>query len=629
MLRKLALDQTKIYEKAIVIEEISNMLLSFVRGDRHHIAIGSEQGDIEKWDDIVIETNDSKFIHVQVKRQTTPFSKDPCIRDKYGKKSKKREGEYKELSQLDETFKSMKEALVSSKESKEFWLILPDGAINIKKDLEIRHFRQLCEVHVKSITTPIDLERLASEDASVRKIFEWLTTWCEFENWEEILKAIRVLKISTPGLEAEIDERSKRNLGQIFRASEVDTVFNMIRNYIDDNSTYAGAIRPRQLMFQLKDYIKPETKIWTMFKTKGSSWNLSGILDLEVNDEIERPSVIVPALWSEDNTNARSLKIQGKCVESCQVSESLMRLSLHPRASFDILCSDKPSWYEAIRRKTGGTLGVSSTDMIDMRLLDGLDIFTPSESKDLITNNEKEDFSEQLHIEMLSITFNLVDCALAKKIREMQRSVLRDRVESRWSEWKKTLEVNIDEQRSLFTKILHPNAEGMLVEGELRVGPKTVELICEALFFMIIASVCLSDETNQDWKVVADKLEMRSVGLAFWSGPSSSKGNVIRIDDEGVKKLIENESSEILIISQATASDIEIYEDDIYGGEERVGLLTYPNNPKLLITNDFKFRRLLSRGDIAQMKEFFQNKLNKYDCSFDKAISVAVDEVAK
>ena len=76
MLKKLRLDQTKVYEKCLALEEISTMLVSFVKGLPHHLAIGAEQGDIDKWDDLVIQTNNSDYIHVQVKRQTTPFSLD-------------------------------------------------------------------------------------------------------------------------------------------------------------------------------------------------------------------------------------------------------------------------------------------------------------------------------------------------------------------------------------------------------------------------------------------------------------------------------------------------------------------------------------------------------------------------
>ena len=105
MLKKLALDQTKVYERHLALEEISKMLVFFVKGLPHHLAIGAEQGDIDKWDDLVIQTNTGSYIHVQAKRQTTPFSSDPIIRDKLSQG--KREGVPRDLSTFDKTLKSL------------------------------------------------------------------------------------------------------------------------------------------------------------------------------------------------------------------------------------------------------------------------------------------------------------------------------------------------------------------------------------------------------------------------------------------------------------------------------------------------------------------------------------------
>ena len=55
MLAKLRLDQTKKYEQALAAYEIAVMLVDFALGRKHYMRIGSEQGGISKWDDIVIE----------------------------------------------------------------------------------------------------------------------------------------------------------------------------------------------------------------------------------------------------------------------------------------------------------------------------------------------------------------------------------------------------------------------------------------------------------------------------------------------------------------------------------------------------------------------------------------------
>lgn len=235
MNKKLKLDQTKTYEKHLALEEISTMLVSFVKGLPHHFAIGAEQGDIDKWDDLVIQTNTGGYIHVQAKRQTTDFRPSGSIkRDKYVKD--KRKGEPKVLSPLDETFKSLGER-VSKKNSdsndlqKEFWLELPESSIEIKKGLKISHLRDLCEVQIRSVTTLIGLIALTKTNSNAKNIFLWLTTWCDFKDWDHIFKAFKILKIKTSGMETDIVTRVEKNLSQIFVTTEIEKVSKLIRNY--------------------------------------------------------------------------------------------------------------------------------------------------------------------------------------------------------------------------------------------------------------------------------------------------------------------------------------------------------------------------------------------------------------
>lgn len=631
MLKKLRLDQTKKYERCLAIEVISEMLLAFINGRPYYLAIGAEQGNIDKWDDFVINKNDGGNIYIQVKRQTTHFSTDSIIRDRY--KQGKRKGEFRDLSPLDETLKSLGKRisanLTSSNDLKdEFWIELPESSTMIKEGLEIRDFRNICEVNIKNVTTLEDLSKLASIDQTTSNIYDWLTTWCDFKDWEHILKALKILKTITAGLEVDIKKRSTNNLRQVFRESDIENAYSLISDYLDENETYAGAIKPRQLLNKLRNYILPEICRWTSFQTNGSTWSISGIHDMKDINRIESPSVIVPALWSKVNVNARLLKIDGICQENCLVSESLMRLSLHPQGSFDIICSDKSSWENSIRIKIGGTIGVAKNDLNDLRLLDGLERSSHSESLELNTIDKKEDFAKELQNEMYKLTFKLVDTAILNKLQGMERSDLRSEVEKRWITWKQLLENNFEEQKKLFSKILHPNAEGKSILGELRVGPKTAYLLCESIFLLLIVSVCLGDEDNQNWISVKNKLKMNSVGLAYWSGPADGSRKVIEIDDDaGIGKLLENEQGQIIIIPQSKLTEADAFKDDICGDITKLGLLTHPSYPKLLITNERKFNRELAKGDVAKLRSYFQSILDKYENIIENEVKKVVDEV--
>lgn len=631
MLKKLRLDQTKRYEQYLALEEISKMLIAFVEGCPHHLAIGAEQGDIDKWDDLVIQTNVDGYIYVQAKRQETDFSNDSIIRDRYNSRSK-RAGDFKDLSPFDETIKSLGEYISKNKlgSKNKFWLELPESSIQIKKGLEIRHLKSLCHNQITSVTTPADLKALEGIDNQVKIIHEWLTTWCDFGDWDHILEALKILEIRNSGSEKDIKYRVDNNLSRIFKATEITTVCRLIFSYLDENSTYAGAIKPRQLLFLLKDYLLPTIYRWTLFKNNNSYWNICGINDLEYNNEIERPEVIVPAFWSIKNENARHLKIDGECEENCLISGSLMRLALHPEGTFNVICSNKSSWENLIKRKIGGTLGVSKNDLHNLRMLDGLVPSLQSEVRQLDTISENEIFAEELHNEMYKSTFELVNSMMINKIRAMKKSELRDVVEVRWKDWKQSLESNLDEQKELFSKILHPRAEGKSISGELRVGPKTVDLLSDAIFLLLVVSVCLSDDDNKNWEAVTKKIKMTSIGLAYWSGPSESSNEIMKIDDDdGISKLLENEAGQIIIISQSNLSETEVFQDDIAGEIIKSGLLTHPNYPKLLITYDRKFERKIKNGSISELKEYFQSSLDKYKSMIEYAVNAVVDEVVE
>lgn len=626
MFKKLNLDQTKIYEKHLALEEISRMLVSFVKGFPYHLAIGAEQGNIDQWDDLVIQKNNGGYIYVQAKRQTTDFSSDSIVRDTY--KSGKRPGAPRDLSPIDKAFESLGRRMVVDDFQNEFWLVLPEGSTQIKDGLEIRHLRKLCAEQIRSVTTADNLIELEQSDPNVHNIYLWLTTWCNFANWEHILKSLKVLKIKTSEFEEDINTRVRSTLSEVFKTSNIEQVRMLILSYIDENATFAGAIKPRQLLYLLKGYLQTNIVRWTLFQTDGLDWNITGIHDLEHNYEIERPSIMVPALWNEGNQYARSLKIYGGCLENCHISTSLMRLSLHPFGSVDIHCSDKHSWQNAIIIKTGGTLGVTKNDFNNLRILDGLEHCQMIEPIVLNTIDARENHAIKLHNEMYKITFGLVDIGIGRKIQDMTRGDLRTEVEGRWIEWKQLLKDNVEEQRKLFLKILHPKAEGESISGELRVGPKTAILLTEAIYLLLVVSVCLGDTDNKNWEWVTNKLRMNSIGLAYWSGPSSGPRKVIEIDDDaGIGKLLENEQGQITIISQCKLPGTEVFQDDIAGESGKSELLTHPNYPKLLITNDRTFKRKLLEGDISKLRSYFQSSLDKYESEKENAVKKVVDEV--
>ena len=228
-----------------------------------------------------------------------------------------------------------------------------------------------------------------------------------------------------------------------------------------------------------------------------------------------------------------------------------------------------------------------------------------------------------MHNEMYKVIFININIEITKKINEMNSGTLRTEMESRWAEWKVLLENDIGEQRRLFTKILHPNAEGGAVSGEIRAGLKTVFLLSEAIFHLLVLSVCLGDNDNQKWESVENGIKVCAIGLAFWSGPMFEARKVMKIDDDtGAKHLLEYESEQIIILPQSNLSEKELLDDSIAG--RHLELMSDPKHPRLLITNNNTYKRILRNGDIFKLKEYFGSKLREYGSSLAESVSRVV-----
>ncbi len=125
------------------------MVVKFALGKEHIRMIGCEQGDIPRWDDLIVEQSDKTLAHIQIKRNFTKFSDDDCDRhlDPVNKgKSKERP---RELSPLDESMESLADWTINnnpetSNPKRKFYIELPAPQILVKKNLEVRHIYDFC-----------------------------------------------------------------------------------------------------------------------------------------------------------------------------------------------------------------------------------------------------------------------------------------------------------------------------------------------------------------------------------------------------------------------------------------------------------------------------------------------------
>lgn len=630
MLAKLRLDQTKKYEQALATYEIALMLVDFVLGRKHYLRIGSEQGDISTWDDIIIEKDQSSKIHIQVKRQTSGdfgTDLDECIRNEYLQGS--REGQKRDLSPLDKTLKSLADwfkhnQTTSISPKREFWIELPELNTQIKKGLQIKNLKDLCEIQIKpSVTTAAGLQAQAVSDTNIKKCFEWLTTWCGFQDWDHILKSLQFLKVKNSGTESEIESKSEDRLKEIFISEKVKEVRSRITAYTIENTTFSGAIAPRNLLFELKEFIRSDIKFWTQIDNKDNDWQISGILDLESNTEVERPSKTIPLLWSNERGRDLNINIAKVSTTFSYIHESIFRLAIHLNGNVGGLCTNWDGWKVCIENMIGGTLGLLKNDCECLSISNNNAPFKISGETTLNTSAARDAFAKEMSDQMTKRTWELVSEKILEQISEMDKSQsqeLRDAVEARWKSWQEVVANDESILTSLLKNIVHPNAEGEEIRGALRIGPKTKILFSNALFTCLLISVAL-DPSDSGIMKTEDGLSIGAIGLNWWSGPAGKIKSVREIDDEeSVNDLIGKEAYDILILSQSKQPEGEVFKQSIGQSANIDYSLAGGNNPKLLITYNRRFKSIIKTGSIAQLQTYLQQKLTIHNNTLIKTL---------
>lgn len=627
MLSKLRLDQTKIYEQTIATYEIAKMLVSFINGQCHYISLGAEQGDVATWDDLVIQDKVNHYIHIQIKRQNTDFSNFNCNRNDDPIKHHNGNQGLRDLSPIDNSMKALAEWINDTDLiSKEFHIVLPTSNILFKKDLTVRHFKEFIEKHYKPDVTTIEgLQALSKSDPSVQNIYLWLTTWCSFTDWKHILKLLSIIKIKDSGAETDIESKTNNLLNQVFITDRVDEVRLKIKSYTMENTTFTGSIKPRNLLYHLKEYLQPNIPTWTQYSKEGRNWNISGINDVETNSDIERPSKVVPQIW---NSNlSQGLKVNVEPVSRCKITDSLLRMIIHQSGNSNAQCKNSVIIRSTIDKDIGQTLGISQNDTNNISIVENTEIYISSEPCQISNSSESDNYSTELEKAMDIETWKKVSDLLEIKISDMENkssTSLRDKIEERWFGWHDQFNKDHTSIGLLFKSMLHPVAEGQRIKGTLRVGPKTAEMLADSLFLLLIISISLDTENTGDWSSIPEKYNIVSIGLNYWSGKADSTTKVRRIDEDGIV-IAGREQANVIIFSSVTSSPNELMEDLIDNSNQfETNSIASGKMPDLVITNCLKLRRLISEGDFNNVKGYILKALKNPNTVFENSIKEIV-----
>lgn len=610
MLAKLRLDQTSQYESAIAANEIGNMLVAFISGRTHFISIGSEQG-IQQWDDFIIQHGKNNYEHMQVKQQNTSFSeaRDMPARDNYIQGP--RIGQLRNLSPLDKSMESLGACFNSGGAidhaiNHTFTLIVPHLSVEIKNGLTLRDLHDLCTNQITPSTTIEGLQALVAASPASAKIITWLKTWCSFTDEAQIIHALRAFRVKQKAQESDINDETLALLSLCF--SQPDIVLEKIVSYIDANTSYTSAITPRPILVSLQPYLLPTCNRWTQFRNRtGVEWEISGTHGGNI-EEIETASTVVPALWSMPGKGV--VKYHSQAGVAGKLPMALVRLMLHLKPTSVAHISNASNWNLVTKALIGETLGLAEGDCNDLSIEDDNNDYTSSEARILTRSRDHDDEASSLSAEMHRKTWELVCISIQRKIHDMESTELRDAIESRWGEWKTSLDSDVLKQKEVCRSMLHPDAEGEEIEAELRIGPKTVPLLVDGFYWLLVIAVCFNDTPNS-WDIIDGQTTIKVKALCYWSGPAGQRRRVRKLDDDGIEHLLGKEQSKILILSKVDASSSEILGDSLAEDASEADSIASAHRPILLITNSPRIRKLVRAGDITKIREFLQKEFTK------------------
>lgn len=609
MRRKLLLTQKDRYAQIVAAEYLAEMVVAFVDSREHVRRIGGEQGDIDCWDDIVMEHHDGSYEHFQVKRQETDFDKSRPV-----DLSALRSGISQDHTPLDNAIASLasfyqpQNGIIIRPERK-FTLAIPDSNFYIKKDLQIRHFMNLCiECQVQGAT---GASLALRTDKATLDILKWLQTWCGFTDCNHIITVLSRLKIQLCRDENCLYADIRRVLEPHFKTP--DDVRDSIIHYIADNTSDIAATTPRLLFNHLRAYLRTDRPTWTQysFDLTGPKWTVAG-LHGQSETHIELPDEIVPELWAHMGRD-RKLKITAvwpSIAPKWSLPVALGRLALHLPSAGQALLLGADVWRTGVYQAVAGTLGLEEDSFQNLPWAEHSLPLNPSDVREITGVVGERQEATSLNAEMDEVTWSKVcEKLVGKFIAEIVDVSLLAAVESLWSSWKAELNQNSQRRNEFLAKMLHPLAEGNDVLGELRVGLQTVSLLSDGIFLLLIVAVGLGDE-NATWEHLGSAGKVRTIGLRRWSGPAGQRRDPRDLEVDG-DVLLGKEIADVIILSGVKTSPGEIEKLNLAENVSDKDSLAKSSAPNYLVTNSMNFKLKLRGATLTSLRAFFAAELQR------------------
>lgn len=613
MIRRFRLEQKSSYEKLIIAQRLSDMLDKFLDGRCAPLAIGAETGGIEEWDDVVISHSKDSIEHLQIKRQTTDFcSKSPDKAKHSGRVSKKgaTPPEPKE-SVIDKAFASLARhaalGTFNSLPDRQFQLTLVGAHLKIKKDLTINHLDELCKLCRQDGLDPNELA--SRDDGPTERAYLWLTTWCGFKDWAQIIETLRRVTIVYAGNEDNLEQRTRETLGRHF-ADPMRTLKRLI-TYITTETSDVSALGCHAVIKELKEELRPDIETWAQYHLgdenlpTGRSWSLAGTHDLG-GSASGSAQAVVEHMWSSES-RARKLRIYAPYAPLTGVNLTLpvaiLRMALHlPNGSHSLMLGVS-TWRSSVIHDVGYTLGCAENDLNDLPWLENSERLACVLGREFKTLSEIRTEAEELASAMDELVWCRLIQGVKGKLILITDPPLADAMETIWLEWLDGFTKNPESRRQFLDQLLYPETEGINAKHALRLGLRTLDLLVAAVETLLLVAVGIGGNGN-GWASFPDCGEVLSIALRYWSGPAGPNSEVRELSDDPLMTVIGPSPAPVVILSGVSASPSELLDIGMADDPDAATSMAAERQPHLLVTKSGVYRHL-RYGTLVSVQQHF------------------------
>ncbi|HDL6958795.1 TPA: hypothetical protein PXM37_002381 [Yersinia enterocolitica] len=628
MLRRFRLERKSDYEKLVIAQRLADMLEKFLSGRLAPLAIGSEQGGIDEWDDVVIMHTTDHYEHLQIKRQSTNFcTKDPDKAIQLAKKTRKGTSPTSPTySVLDSAFSSLartaKAGKIDESPDREFKLTLVGPNLLIKDKLSVNHLEEVCDLCRQK---GLSIEELARrQDGPTTRAYLWLTTWCGFEDWNQIRNVLRRVHIICIGNDATLKDRTIHSLGRYF--SDPQRTLERLITYIATETSDVSALGCRDVVQELRSELRPDVETWAQYQlSDGStvaskSWSLAGTLDL-ASPTSRSAKGVVEHMWSNEPGN-RKLRVYANYFppagDNLTLSSAIVRMALHlPQGSQGLMLGES-AWRSSVGHEIGHTLGCAEHDFSDLPWLENAERLACAQDHEFKTLSAAREEAKALAEAMDDVLWQRLLQGVSVKLGSISDSALADAMETIWQSWLVGFAAAPESRRKFMDQLLYPKTERKNEKHALRLGLRTLNLLVTAVETLLLVAVGFPEGSN-NWESFQECGPVLSIALKYWSGPAGGFSGVRELSDDPLIAVIGPDPDPIVILSGVSTSPSELLNIGMADDAETATSMAAERQPHLLVTRSGMFRHLQS-GTLDSVRQHFAKQWQDRKLARESAI---------